>query len=527
MTGERSMHPMIPRLLTRLKLGPVATRWVLLFAFLGLVSPTVINYAPYPLPWDESYYLGRIICTNHAVYDFSLSRLSECLAATHKGPIMGLVNLPWGRAGGTERGIGLAFVGLALFTWFLVLATYVACLRSGIPPCSLLLAAAAICLTPFLRTSGGAMMVDMLLGWCVALALMLIPLEYRSPSKGIWPSVLRGLLWSLVIDVGMLSKVTFAFFFCVIGVALLLIRERNSEEMPLRYAFFSCIVGAMPAIFIWRFYGINFLRFAVFAAWGETARLWSVPGMTAAGYLHRYFSQLGVALIPLVLLLVLFIRGIVIEKQMRLARLLPIGIILVYLGIAARSQNRDFRFAIPIMIAMPLCLAWTGIRKGRPMTVGAVPILAALFVVTLFSMPMIGRPQVAPIRRAGDLLRTLCQGQPIQGQPIRIVIATDGPEFNINTFLLAEQLRRDSSRPADLDTLVYDAINKHTSEEGFGRIDAADYVLFLRPGFPPGPDWSRVYAQDYRAYCEKVGTLLDAKISPDLDVFKIRKAGVQ
>ncbi len=525
--SERPIIPRISQLLARLKSRPVATRRLLLFAFLCMVSPTVINYSSYPLQWDESYYLGNIICTNHAVYDFSWSRLNECLAATKKGPIMSLVNLSWGRAGGTDRGIGLAFVGLAFFIWTLVLITYLTCRRAGIPPGSLLLAAAAICLTPFLRANGGAMMVDMLLGWCVALALMLVPLEYCSPSAGFWPSVRRGLLWALVIDVGMLSKVTFAFFFCAIGLALLLIRERYSGEMPLRYAFVGCIVGALPAIVIWRYHGINFLRFAVMAAWGDVARFWNVPGMTAGGYLSRYFTQLGLAVIPLFVVLALFVRGFLIEKQMRLARLLPIGIILIYMGIAARSQNRDPRFTIPVMIAMPLCLAWTGIRKESPKSVGAVPVLAALFVGTLFSLPMTGRPQIAPIKRAGELLRTLCQEQPTPGQPTKVVIATDGPEFNINTFLLAEQLRRDNLRSADLDTLVYDAINKGTLDEGFKRIDAADYVLFLKPGFMPGPDWSRTHAQDYRAYCEKVGILLDATISPDLDVFKIRKAGVR
>src|SRR5260370_9644099 len=121
MTGERSLHPMIARLLSGLKPETDVTQWMLLFAFRGLVSPTVINYAPYPLPWDESYYLGRVICTNHAVYDFSLSRLRKCLAETKKGPIMGLVNLPWGRPGGTERGLGLAFVGLAVFIFILLL----------------------------------------------------------------------------------------------------------------------------------------------------------------------------------------------------------------------------------------------------------------------------------------------------------------------------------------------------------------------------------------------------------------------
>src|SRR5205814_5241222 len=141
-----------------------------------------------------------------AVDHFSLSRLNECLVHTHKRPIMELVNLPWGPAGGTERGIGLAFVGLALFILVLILVTYRTCLHGGISPNSLLLAAITIGLTPFLRASSGAMMTDTLLGWCVALGLMLIPLEYCSPSKGFWPSFCRGLLWSLVINIGMLNK---------------------------------------------------------------------------------------------------------------------------------------------------------------------------------------------------------------------------------------------------------------------------------------------------------------------------------
>ncbi len=527
MTGEPSVHPMIERLLTRLKPGPAAIPWMWLFAFLGFVSPTVINYSPYQLPWDESYYLGRIICTNHAVYDFSLSRLDECLATTHKGPIMGLVNLLWGRVGGTELGIGLAFVGLALFIWILTLVTYLTCLRAGIPQGSLLLAAAAICLTPFLRATSGAMMTDTLLGWGVALGLMLIPLEYSRPSHGVWRSIWRGLLWSVVVNVGMLSKVTFLFFFVVIGMALLMIRTDLSGEKPVRYAFGGCILGSLPTFIIWRFYGLNFMRFAIFAAWSGGASLWRVPGMTAGGYLERYFSQLGLALIPLFLLLVLFIRGIWIEKQMRLARLLPIGIILAYLGIAARSQNRDPRFAIPVMIALPLCLAWTDIRKESKPTVGAAPAFAALLIVTVISLPMIGRPEIVPIRRAGDLLRTLSQEDPIRGRSVRVVIATDGPAFNIDTFLLAGQLSAGSLRPIYLETLVYDAVNKRSRQDGFKHIDAADYALFLKPGLPPGPDWTRAYAQDYRAYCEKVGILLDAKISPDMDVFKIRKPGIQ
>jgi len=134
---------------------------------------------------------------------------------------------------------------------------------------------------------------------------------------------------------------------------------------------------------------------------------------------------------------------------------------------------------------------------------------------------------VAPIQRAGDLLRTLSRGQLTPGRPVNIVIATDGPDFNFDTFQLAENIEQDTLPPLELDALVYYGLNKRTANEGVNRIDAADYVLFLKPGLPAGPDWSRAYAPDYRAHCEKVGILLDAKISPDLDVFKIRKAGVQ
>lgn len=497
---------------------PTVVRWVLILTFLGLVSPTVINYAPYRLAWDEAYYLNRAICMNHAFYDFSLSQVNQCLAHTHKGPIIELVNLPWGRAGGSNWGIGLAFVGLALLIWLVVLATYLACVRSCIPPSCLLLAAASICLTPFLRITGGAMMVDTLLGWCIALTLLLIPLEYNDPETGLWPSVLRGFLWGFVADVGMLSKVTFGFFLVVVGMAVIAIRQRCSGRRPLFYSLAGCLVASMPAIVIWWMYGWKLLGFAVSAAWGGYAPFFNVPDMTAAGYFKRYIIQLGWAPIPLLLLIALFIRGLVVEKRGRIVRLFPFAIILAYLAIATRSLNRDARFTIPVMIAMPLSLAWTSAKKTSGTTVGATPILAALLVGTLCAIPMVGKPEITPIQHTHELLGTLSQGR-----PITVVIATDGPEFNIDTFMLAREISPDSLRQVELDTLVYDEINKRSLEDGLKRIDAADYVLFLRPGIPPGADWMRTHAQEYRAHCERVGILISAGTSLDFDVFKIPK----
>jgi hypothetical protein len=487
-----------------------------LLIFLGLLFPTVINYTPYPLAWDEAYYLHRAVCMNHAFYDFSLSQVTECLAGTHKGPIMALVSLPWGKVGGTYGGVGLAFVTLGLFVWTLALAAYLTCMRGGIPITSLLLGAATICLTPFLRLTAGDMMTDALLGWSVALGLMLIPLEYNRPQTKFWSGVLRGLLWGFVIDVGMLSKATFGFFVVSIGITLLIIRWRRSGVRPLLYALGGSAAGATPAILIWLMYGRNFLRFAILAA-RDLAALYSVPGMTAVGYWRRYFSDLGWALIPLLFLCTLFIRGLMLEKQGSLVRLVPIGIILSYLFTAAMSQNRDIRFTIPVMIAMPFCLAWTNLKSGSEMTVRPAPILAALLVGTLCAIPMVARPETAPIQRIGDLLETLSHGR-----PTAVVLATEGVLFNGETVQLARQLGSENLRSISLDSLVYDEVNKVTLESGLGRIDRADYVLFSKPGNAPGPDWTMTRAADYRSYCEKVGTLMTTETSPDFEVFKIR-----
>jgi hypothetical protein len=507
---------MISRLLSGMESGPALPLWFLLFIALGFTSPTIINYSPYGLAWDQAYHLHRAVCMNHAVYDLSYSQVTDCLARTHKDPITGLIALPWGRVGSTYWGVRLAFVALGIFVWILALATYATASRAAMSGWPLLLGAATICFTPFLRLTAGDMMTDTLLGWTVALGLMLIPLEYNRPQTRFWPSVLRGLLWGFVIDVGMLSKVTFGFFLVTIGSVLLVIRWHRSGMRPLLYSLGGCMAGAAPAILIWLMYGWNFLSFAILVA-RDLAALWGVPGMTAADYWARYFSELGWALIPLLLLLAFFVRGLLIEKPGRLVRLLPIGIVLGYLFTAAMSQNRDPRFTVPVMIAMPFCLAWTSPKTAPETTVRLAPILAALLVGTLSSLPMAGRPDLTPIQRSGELLRSLSQGRPTS-----VLLATDGTFFNVETIELARQIEGENLRAVRLDTLVYDEVNKRTLEDGLRRIDNADYVLFLKPGNSFGPDWTMTRAGDYRTYCEKVGTLMTAETSPDFDVFKIR-----
>src|SRR5438309_11188272 len=91
--------------------------WLWMFVFLGSVAPGILSYTPYKIYWDEAYYAHRVVCMNREFYSLNLKGMETCLAGTHKGPAIELVGLPWGPAGSTESGVGLALVGLALFIY--------------------------------------------------------------------------------------------------------------------------------------------------------------------------------------------------------------------------------------------------------------------------------------------------------------------------------------------------------------------------------------------------------------------------
>src|SRR5258708_20605416 len=94
---------------------------------------------------------------------------------------------------------------------------------------------------------------------------------------------------------------------------------------------------------------------------------------------------------------------------------------------------------------------------------------------------------------------------------------------NIETFQLARQIGGAPLEQVSLDTLVYDAINKRTVEQGYRRMDSDNYVLFLKSGFQPGPVWSRQWESQYRRYAEEHGTLLGSQSSREFDVFEMKK----
>jgi len=484
-----------------------------MFAFLGFVSPGILSYSPYTIMWDEAFYAHRIVCMNRELYSLSLQGMAGCLAGAHKAPIIQLVGLPWGRAGSTEAGIGLAFVGLAFLNFALALLTYRVCVRACIAPWCLTLAGAGIGLAPLVRESGGSLMTDVLVAWCSALSVMLIALEFRTRDDGRASSFFRGGLWAAVLTIGSLAKMTFVFFAVVSVPILVYARWRRCGRQAAFFTLFGGLVFAVPGMMVWVFCGRAVIDFGFLASFSKTAALFGVPGLTPAGYIWRFFSGLGFALMPVAALLVLFLRGILAER----VRLLPVAIVLGYLLVAAMGQNQEARYTITIAVALPLALAWNSLPSPRS-SFDSAHFLGGLLVALLVAIPMVARPRLEPIRHGEELLLALSRGR-----LATFMIATDGPQYNIETLQLARQIGGASLQPVYLDTLVYDAINKRTLEDGYERMAQANYVLFLKARFPAGPDWSRQWAAQYRTYAERHGSLLASQSLGEFDVFEMNK----
>jgi hypothetical protein len=486
--------------------------WCWMFLFLAAVAPGILSFAPVSLHWDEAYYADRVICMSREFSRVSPRGMAGCLTG-HKGVAIELVGLLWGRAGATESGIGLALVGLGFLNFLFALVTYGVAIRAGLAPWSLALAALSIGLTRDVQANAGTFMTDTLVAWCTALTLMLIVLEARVPDQRPWASFLRGALWAVALATGSLAKLTFGFFAAAVLPIIIYLRWRNCGRRPLLFTLAGALVFSLPALAILGVDGPAMVRFALFASFGEAAALWRVPGLTFLGYVARFFANFHFALIPLGLLALLFVRGVVKEK----VRLLPLGVVFVYLGVAAMGQNRESRYLLPLAIALPLVLSWNSSRYSPPLRFEAVHFLGGALLALMVAVPMVARPILGPIRQAKDLEENLSLGKPTV-----IELATDGLDYNINTFLLARQIGYATLQPVQLDTLVYDAIAKRTLEDGYRRISSADYVLFLKPEFDAGPTWSRQWESQYRSYVATRGTPV-SQISSPFEVFRLTK----
>ena len=75
-------------------------------------------------------------------------------------------------------------------------------------------------------------------------------------------------------------------------------------------------------------------------------------------------------------------------------------------------------------------------------------------------------------------------------RPIRVLLASDEPSFNIETMILGRELHFVRLSRLSLGTVVYDAIHGRTLEQSIARLRAADVVVIRDPPEPGAPEWA-------------------------------------
>lgn len=483
-----------------------------------LVAPSIISYTPYRMAWDDLYFLHCGACLHNAVYRLDLAGMVECYSIVSKSPILTFMMLPWGTAASGEAAVPLALISLAILNWILVLLIYRVAIAAGSAVWMLPVAALAVWLNPFIGMYGGSFLSDMLVAWCTLLLLLLLPLELRTNPGPPRHDVARGALWGLVIVVGVLTKVTFILFLAVIGLAIISIRFRLLGARSCLRAALTAAICALPAMVIWIAFGRNFIGHAVGFSFGSLSKFYAVGGMTPFGYLREYLKNCGWGCFP-TLALVPYFAWRVWRSDARWLRMLPLALVLFYFALCALSPNGDYRFAMPVMIALPFVLAVVPSKGADQVPPGMGLMGFALLAGVLCSIPMLARPDMTYVRHAGTILDRIAR------PGVKILLATDDPFLNIDTFLLAKEFRRQRLPSVAIDTLVYDSLRGRSMYDGFHRLEAADYILFKKPPLSTEPEWANQFANEYYQYATGVADETDVP-SEYMHVLKVRPPGL-
>ena len=508
-----SFFPSLRRSIAELTGTPLFSLWIPAVAFFFLISRSVVAYSNYPPTWDDLYLLHRAICFHNAAYRLNLKAMFSCYGTLSKSPIMTVMTLSWGAAASGETAIPLGLLSLALLIWIVALLAHRAAVSSGASPWVMAAAAASIWFNPFLASNAGAFLSDMLLAWAVLLTLLLIPLELATEPRGWVHDVLRGALWGFVFNIGALTKVTFGFFLIPVVAAVMYIRLRRCGMRSLLATVAATLICLAPSLLVWLLFGRHFLQHAVDASFGGMTAFYSAEALGWKGYLRQYAALCAYGLTPLVFLTAYFIRR-VLRCDHKWLRILPVTLILGYLGLCAVSSNHDYRFAIPVMIALPLlCAAVPAGLPGKRAEPGMPLYVSLLLAGILISIPMVGRPDLTYIRYAGALLDRIHRPGAV------ILIATDDPHLNVETFLLAAEVR--SGLGLNIGTLVYDIVLGHPLDYSLHRMDSADYILFKKGELMADPEWANKFAATFHAHAAEIGDQIDAP-NQFMETFKVR-----
>jgi len=502
-------------------------RIVAVALFTLCVASTFISYQPYLFRWDDSDYLQRSIAVSRGFWSGDLHAVVAGIAGSIRPPVMTLLGVPWGRLDSWDAA-GKCFVTLAALTSVFAALCLCLLLRIGVKPVFLVIAsvcmvasigpdpAAAVASSansPFsTHVAAVAFLADGLFSWITLAAILLIPYEARTCSQSIKDAVGRGILWGTILSLGAITKVSFFYFIVLILPALFVLRVRHGGFRSAVTALIAMAVCSTPAAIYWLRWGRP--------AWdnARNTAFANIPGLNYGPLSQFLLSTIreSPGLVPSTVLAAAAIIYLLFKKRtvLRGVDFLALLSIIGFGVVALASSNREIRFVLPAIVALPFLIAVLMSGEGYSVC-GRSALFAAGLVfcgLVAVSLPMRHRPNRQSLGRCDAVL-----AQAAKCNAKRILLATDNATLNADLMKLALAVSA-SAGSVEVRTLAYSSA---PIEEDFYEILQADQVVFQEIDASSSPIANH-RASEYEGFIRRQGGYVSIGIGDDVRVYPIR-----
>jgi len=437
---------------------------------------------------------------------------------------MTLLGLPWGRLDSWDAA-GKSFLTLAALTSLLAASCLYMLLRIGMKPVFLVIASvcvvasigpdpvAAVSLStnsPFsTHVAAVAFLADGVFAWMTLAAILLIPYEARTHSPSIKDAIVRGLLWGSILSLGAITKVSFFYFVVLVVPILFVIRLRHSGP---RAAFVALVAAAgcsAPAAIYWLRWGQPAWNNAKTSSFGRVAGFFYTP---LPQFLRNTIRE-SPGLVPSIVLIAAAILYLIVRRRTLLRRpdFLALLILIGFGMLALMSSNREIRFVLPAIVALPFLVAVLMSGEAPPVHGRSAGLAAAIVFCSLVavSVPMWHRPNRQSLDRCDAVL-----AQTARCKAKRILLATDSPTLNADLMKLAAAVSP-SGASVEVGTLAYSSA---PIEEAFHAMRESDQVVF-QDAHALSPPFTNRRAPEYEGYIRQQVGNAPIRVGDDVSVY--------
>ncbi|MEW6256476.1 MAG: hypothetical protein AB1592_11005 [Pseudomonadota bacterium] len=482
-----------------------------------ILSPLAVAYSRMTPAWDELFYLHNGVCISRNTWTASVSGVLDCLSQMSKSPLMGFVLIPAGPIDGSPEKLSAASFLLAVFVFAVIFLLSRLTELARIPAPAAILAAISAIASPPLWSSNAPFLVDGLLSVVVASMIVLLFAEWESPTLDFRSILSRSIIWAIIISVGILSKTTFLFIAATTFPAALIvcIRKTGLRITLLKIATLSAF--SAPALYITIKFGHLYFAHAQNSSFGPLSAFYD-DHLSRIQFLRESVSGLIPMLAGSGALIAWAIFNPASKGRLALSAWAVLTISL-YLFVAAGSPNKDPRFFWLVWLTIPLALAGAIVPGSAPAAPVARRAVMQIILILALSIPSIGRMNLSNLSDSIAVLERLPAHTPAS-----FLLVTDDPHFNINSMLLAKELKWKGYSKLNLDTVVYDIVGNNSPTYSLSRLSKSDYAAGRMPVNMTGIEWTNRNAQLFMDFLKK-NSEAEIIVPTDRPIFLYRDPG--